>query len=135
MKARFSEVEKAIAYMCEGLQACPSSTAVCVSFYQGGTQERRSTVVEVAKLPAVLRSMCRRFIGATVVFEYHEGDLPKAAIQCYCQEGAVRKNCTHRCRHRKERPIVSVIPFALGCPPSPQDRETTLLSMSEAGFH
>ncbi len=125
MVSRFRGVDRAIAYMCNGVGCGVSKGSIEVTYYPNGSEARESNLRELTRLRVSLEVLCNRFQHATVAFELDRSNATIAAIQCMCDR-STQSVCAHHCRHSRERPIVTLIPCSPAERPSDEKKQKVL---------
>ena len=81
MISKFHEVDRAIAYLREGMDGPLLECACEVTFYRDGVKPRTRRRTIVRNVGPLLEGFCRHFPEATVTIIRRHGKLPIAAIQ------------------------------------------------------
>ncbi|MBN2307977.1 MAG: hypothetical protein JXR94_03340 [Candidatus Hydrogenedentes bacterium] len=131
MISKFREVERAVAYLCQGLSGEFGPGWFEASLYSDGVTRVRSVIAEYANLRPLLERFCLRFEQASVIVEPGRASVPPImAIQCRCNHGEVRR-CGRYCEHHEDRPTVIVLFCAGANPPSDEQRQAALQAFHE----
>lgn len=132
MFSMFRETETAVAYLCSGISKYYSGVAARVTWLPGRGRPPVAMVTEIDGLGGVLTRLCRRFPGASVLFDPNK-HTPMAAIQCRCPPH-VRQVCVAHCRHHDEIPLAS-IEFCQSDQPIPAEPNLPLLLAVQRRLH
>jgi len=130
MLSRFREVEQAIAYLCEGVDAWVGKGQAAVTWYPGGAHKPEQALVDVPHLVATLQHYCRKFPGATAVVDVTRADAPLFGLQCRCDAGR-RQNCPGHCKTHADRPTVCIVGCRGNETPSEEKRKALLAALQE----
>ena len=110
MIERFSEPERAIAYLCSSMREGSADCKVLITSYPKGHHRARTHVTECAHMVPILERFCDRYAEAMIICDLHYGPYTVCGIQCRCYS-KLRKACPLQCQNHKERPLVTVVAF------------------------
>lgn len=132
MFSMFRETDTAVAYLCSGISKYYSGVPIRITWLAGTGRPPVALLTDVDNLMGVLNRLCRRFPGASVLFDPNK-HAPMAAIQCKCPQ-YVRQVCQMHCRHHDEIPL-ACIEFCLSNQPTPVEPNLSLLLTLQHRLH
>lgn len=107
MIAKFRELDRAFAYVCEAFAKVPTEDTVELSAAISGGLVLGTRQLAKGNLLTALGRECGRFQQATVVLGTTKSGAPFAGIQCRCT-GETRVACPHHCAKSNDRPVLLV---------------------------
>lgn len=128
MIAKHQELKKAVSYLDEELRIRAHGRLAHLTWYSVRQQLRRNEVVDPRHLCAGLEHFGQHFPEATVIIEPDCGRFVVGALQCRC-DAARRRTCPFQCRHREERPLISVILSDPHDPPTEEEKHDVLRAL------
>lgn len=131
MTARIREVDRAVAYLREGLGMPEDAPYAEITWYPRGEEQARVFLAPVQQIGRQLDRLCRHFPEATVVLDKTSYDHPIGAIQCRCHPCG---ECPIHCKHHEDRPVVSVILRPVE-EPLPKEEKLRLLKLMYSELH
>lgn len=131
MLSRFRQIDRAIAYVCSGVDAWDPSGRVFVTWFPGGERKPFKTLVDIPQLVATLERFCRRFPEATAIVDPDHSGFPLFGLQCRC-DSSIRKACSVHCRSHSDRPTICISASSQSDVSSEDEQETVLAAFQES---
>lgn len=122
MIERFTEPQRAVAYLCSAMHESLVDAKVDVTMYPMGARPPQSRTAEGTMLVTVLEHLSDHFVEATAIYGLEVDGYPTGAIQCRCSKH-FRVMCTGHCQHHEDRPIICVMAYREDHPPERTQRK------------